>query len=337
MPKVSIIILNWNGLKDTIECLESLKGITYSDYEVIVVDNGSKGNDADILENKYKGYIRLIRKKENLGFAEGNNVGIAEALKDERVAYICCLNNDIVVDENFLTILVENAARETYKTFGSFQPKMIQYHCPKLIDSAGLEYSRNGLGFNRGGFEFVKEYSQNSEIFGCCGGAVLYRREAVENVISADGFFFDPDFFAYYEDTDLSFRLQLRGWKSLYVAKSIVFHKRGESSKNISKTTLFWRHRNNVYVLAKDIPLKFLLKFFFLILIAQLASVGVNFLKSGSLGFIVLRAKIAGFSKWTVMRKRGIKLRNDVSSQKNWIRIEKMFVHKWRVKRICTD
>ena len=77
-PKVSIIILNWNGLKDTIECLESLEKITYSNYEVIVIDNGSKGNDADILEEKYKDYIKVIKNKENLIYAKSfsNNSNI---------------------------------------------------------------------------------------------------------------------------------------------------------------------------------------------------------------------------------------------------------------------
>ncbi len=75
-PKVSIIILNWNGLGDTIECLESLKKITYLNYEVVVVDNGSEGNDAEILEEKYRGYIKLIRNDKNYGFTGGNNIAI---------------------------------------------------------------------------------------------------------------------------------------------------------------------------------------------------------------------------------------------------------------------
>jgi len=111
-PKVSIIILNWNGLKDTIECLESLKKITYPNYEVIVVDNDSKGNDADILEERYKNYIRVIRNKENLGFAGGNNVAIRQVLKEEKSDYILLLNNDTIVEPNFLEELIKIALQD---------------------------------------------------------------------------------------------------------------------------------------------------------------------------------------------------------------------------------
>ena len=93
-PKISIVILNWNGLKYTIECLESLKKSTYPNYEVIVVDNGSKGNDADILEEKYKGYIKLIRNKENLGFPGGSNIAIKQIIAQGESDYVLLLNND---------------------------------------------------------------------------------------------------------------------------------------------------------------------------------------------------------------------------------------------------
>ena len=93
-PKVSIIILNWNGLKNTICCLQSLKKITYQNYEVVVVDNGSKNKQADVLEERFKNYIHLIRNEENLGFAGGNNIAIKKVIAERKSEYVLLLNNE---------------------------------------------------------------------------------------------------------------------------------------------------------------------------------------------------------------------------------------------------
>src|SRR3989344_9330156 len=106
-PKVSIIILNWNGWKDTIECLESLYKITYPNYEVIVVDNGSKDDSVKQIRKVIKKNTRLILNKDNSGFAEGNNVAMRQVLKEKKSKYVLLLNNDTVVDKNFLEPLVE--------------------------------------------------------------------------------------------------------------------------------------------------------------------------------------------------------------------------------------
>ena len=82
IPKVAIIILNWNGLEDTIECLESLKKMSYTNYDVIVVDNGSEGNDVEVLRDKYGEWAHIIENDKNYGYAEGNNIGLKYALKN---------------------------------------------------------------------------------------------------------------------------------------------------------------------------------------------------------------------------------------------------------------
>jgi GT2 family glycosyltransferase len=103
-PKVSVIIVNWNGLRDTIERIESLDKINYSNFEIIVVDNGSKSDDARILRNKFK-EIRLLELKRNIGFAIGNNIGIMVALQNES-HYVLLLNNDTVVDNYVLDEMI---------------------------------------------------------------------------------------------------------------------------------------------------------------------------------------------------------------------------------------
>ena len=106
-PKISVIILNWNELDDTIECLDSLKKITYPNYEIIVVDNGSKGNDAQVLQEKFSDYIHLIQNDRNYGFTGGTNIGMRYALNNSAPDYILVLNSDTVVDSEFLAEMVK--------------------------------------------------------------------------------------------------------------------------------------------------------------------------------------------------------------------------------------
>ncbi|MEE8346398.1 MAG: glycosyltransferase, partial [Dehalococcoidia bacterium] len=96
-PKVAVIIINWNGLADTTECLESLRGIAYPNYETFVVDNGSSGDDVQVLRERFGGSVRLIASGENLGFAGGCNLAIREALTGD-ADYVLLLNNDVTVD-----------------------------------------------------------------------------------------------------------------------------------------------------------------------------------------------------------------------------------------------
>jgi len=325
-PKVSIIILNWNGLKDTIKCLESLKKITYPNYEVLVVDNGSKENDADILEEKYKAYIKLIKNKENLGFAEGNNVAIREILKEGNSEYILTLNNDTVVEPNFLDELIGCAKR--HSNAGSIQPKMILKEFPNYIDSVGLELSKTTYGFNQGGYQPLNLFLNEEEILGCCAGACLYKAEALKDVKINDEIF-DKDFFAYYEDFDVALRLQWAGWKAWYCSKAIVYHQRGATGGVRSKFTAYYGSRNQIWNFAKNIPLKFILKNIHFILISHLAHIGINVLK-GRFFLLpaILKGKFDAFNglKDIVQKKKKIKRKVDFSE------IEKWFILKWRIK-----
>ena len=107
-PKVSIIILNWNGLQDTIACLESLQKVTYPNCAITVVDNGSKGDDVQILRDRYGNHVHIVANDNNYGFSEGNNIGIRASLHQE-ADYLLLLNNDTVVAPNFLAELVQAA------------------------------------------------------------------------------------------------------------------------------------------------------------------------------------------------------------------------------------
>lgn len=324
VPKVSIIILNWNGLKDTIECLESLKKVTYPNYEVIVVDNGSKGNDADILGKKYKNYIRIIRNKENLGFAEGNNLAIREVIKENKSKYILTLNNDTTVKADFLEKLVKCAER--HPQAGSFQPKMILSKWVQYIDSTGLDLSKTGFGFNRGAYQNVNLFNEEKEILGPCAGAALYRVEALKMVMVEDEIF-DKDFFAYYEDFDLALRLRWAGWKSYFCPSAIVYHQRGATGGVRSKFTAYYGTRNQTWNLFKNLPLSFIFKNIHLILLAQLAQIGINLLKGRfSLLLSIIKGRIDGYLG---LRKILIK-KSKIKKQVDFSEIEKFLILKWR-------
>ena len=320
-PKVSIIILNWNGLKYTIECLESLRKITYPNYEVIVVDNGSKGNDADVLEEKYKDYIKLIRNKENLGFAEGNNVGIRQVLKEEKSDYILCLNNDTIVEPDFLDELIKCSQR--HPEAGSVQPKMVFSWNPHYIDSAGHLYSKNSFNFNRGAYESADKYNDENEIISCCAGACLYKKEALED-IKINNEYFDKDFFASYEDADLGFRLQWSGWKSWYCPKAVVYHKRGATTGIRSPFIIYYSARNQVWTYFKNFPLGFILKNFPWFFIAEITQISLNLLRKRP---IILKAKFDAYRNLGKILKK----RKQIKKIVDFSEIEKWLILKWRI------
>lgn len=222
-PKVSIIILNWNGKNDTIECLESLKKITYLNYETIVVDNGSKGDDVKVLRDMFGEYIYIIENYKNYGFAEGNNVGMRYALK-KGTDYILFLNNDTVVDPQFLSELVASA--ESDPLIGIVGPKIYFYDEPNKIWFAGGNISmwrcntwHIGKGeLDKGQYDIIQEVDF---ITGC---ALLAKRQAIERIGMLD-----PEYLSYYEDADWCIRAKRQGDKIMYVPKAKLWHK-GSSS-----------------------------------------------------------------------------------------------------------
>jgi GT2 family glycosyltransferase len=320
-PRVSIIILNWNGLENTVKCLESLKKITYLNCEVILVDNGSKEGDTDFLDKKYKNYIKLIKNKENLGFTGGNNIAIREIMKEGKSGYILLLNNDITVEPNFLDELVECALR--HQKSGSIQPKMIFTSYPKIIDSTGIVYSKNSLAFNRGVYEPIENYTEEKEIFGCCAGACLYKIDALRD-IKINNEYFDNDFFAFYEDVDLSFRLQWAGWKSWYCPKAIVYHKRGATTGARSNFTIYHSSKNQTLVFFKNFPNSFILKNFPLFFITEIFQIVLDLIKGKQ---IILKAKFDAYKNL----KNVLKKKKLIKKIINFEEIEKWLILKWKV------
>ena len=225
-PKVSIIILNWNGLEDTIECLESLKNITYPNYEVIVVDNGSQGNDAEVLAEKFKDYIRVIENDKNYGFPEGNNIAIRQGLK-KGIDYFFLLNNDTTIDPACLTELVK--VGESDELIGILGPKIYYYDRPDVIWSAGYKLNWwSGLFKNYGYRE--KDIGQCNEVTErehISGAAMLIKQSVLQKVG-----LLDSAFFCGVEDGDMCTRAERAGFRVFYVPSAMVWHK---AVRSISK------------------------------------------------------------------------------------------------------
>lgn len=216
-PLVSIITVNYNGLRLTLEMLRSLQVVRYAPIEVIVVDNGSKEDPSDIKLQFPQ--VKLIRSRENLGFAGGNNLGITAA----KGKYLLFLNNDTEVDPDFLGPMVD--AFENDPGLGVASPKIRFYHSKnkKTIQYAGSTGINpyTGRGAKIGSFEQDhRQYDQVRETSLAHGAAMMIPMETVKNV----GLM--PDiYFLYYEEHDWFERIKRAGYRILYVGTSLVYHK----------------------------------------------------------------------------------------------------------------
>ncbi len=219
-PRVSIIILNWNGLQDTIECLESLTKITYPDYEVIVVDNGSKGNDAQVLEEKFGVSVHLIQNDKNYGYTGGNNIGIRCALANSSPQYLLILNNDTIVAPDFLDQMINFA--ESDASIGIAGPKVYYYDLPSRIQGIG---GKVNMWTGQVSLIGVKEtdtgqYDRQREVdyvFGCC---LLIKKKVIQKVG-----LFDESYFCYWDETDYCFRAREAGYRVICIPEAKIWHK----------------------------------------------------------------------------------------------------------------
>ena len=245
-PKVSIIILNWNGLEDTIECLESLKKITYPNYEVIVVDNGSEGNDVEVLRQKFGDYIYIIENDKNYGFTGGNNIGLRYALNNSNPDYFLLPNNDTIVDPEFVTEMVRVA--ESSPSIGIAGPKTYFYDDPNRFWLVWFEVDmRRGRAFHVGSKEIDRgQYENIREVDYVAGSCLLIKRKVVRNVG-----LFDESYFCYWDEADYCLRVRKGGYKIVYVPKAKIWHKVSQTARRKSGFAWYYRARNNFRFMRK--------------------------------------------------------------------------------------
>jgi GT2 family glycosyltransferase len=239
---LSVIVLNWNGKHHLDCCLRSLARQTYDDLEIILVDNGSTDGSVSYVRAHFP-WVQVVALSTNQGFCAGNNVGIRAA----RGEYIALLNNDTEVDEAWAGEMVR--VFEQHPTVGFCASKMLLFDQRTIIDSAGDYYSISGAGGKRGRLEPATRYTEPAEVFGACGGAAVYRRALLDDVG-----LLDEDFFLIFEDLDLSFRAQLKGYRCRYVPTAIVYHKVNATMGTYSHTYVYYGHRNLVLTFVKNMP-----------------------------------------------------------------------------------
>jgi GT2 family glycosyltransferase len=240
--QVRIIVVNWNGRVFLEDCLQSIRRQTYRSFAVTLVDNGSTDGSLEFVSARFP-EVHVIPLKENRGFAEANNY----VLKNLTTPYAALLNNDAVADPRWLESLVETL--EQTKEAGFAASKMLYYDRPEVIDRCGDGYTRAGAGLLRGRGEPAGHYGRREWIFGACAGAALYRASMLKDIG-----LFNGDFFLLYEDVDLSFRAQLKGYKCLYVPEAVVYHKGSGSLVHDSPLSVYYGHRNLEWVYIQNMP-----------------------------------------------------------------------------------
>ena len=247
-PKVFIIILNWNGLQETLECLESVFRLNYPNFRVIVVDNGSTDDGGGII-GKYWPKVILILNGENRGFAGGNNVGIRCAL-DHGAEYMWLLNNDTVVERDALSNIVTEAEKDP--GIGIAGSKIYYFGHQRKIWFAGSNIDwRKGSSDHIGiGETDIGQYDDVKEVDRITGCSMLVRKNVCESVG-----LFDETFFLYVEEVDWCVRARRAGFKCIFVPSSVVYHKASVSALKIGvwdKVFSYYNTRNFLYLIKKS-------------------------------------------------------------------------------------
>ena len=242
--EVSVVIPNFNGIAFLDSVLASLEGQTLSNFEVILVDNGSTDGSCSFVTANYP-WVHLIELSENFGFCGAVNAGIRAA----KAPYVLLLNNDTEVKEDFVEEML--AAIRRHKNAFSCGARMLQYHDRDRLDDVGNYYCALGWSFARGRGKDIHAYETEDKIFSACAGAAIYRKKIIEKIG-----YFDEEHFAYLEDTDIGYRARIYGYENWYAPKAIVYHVgSGTSGSRYNQFKTRYSSRNNIYLIYKNMPL----------------------------------------------------------------------------------
>ncbi|OGM00619.1 hypothetical protein A2480_00605 [Candidatus Uhrbacteria bacterium RIFOXYC2_FULL_47_19] len=276
MPKVAVAIVSWNHMKYLSDALTSVRNQTHQDLSLIVVDNASSDGTSEFVRTNFSEAV-LLRNIRNLGFSRAYNQTIeyarANLKRDGEELFVLVMNPDIILKPDYIARLLDRMMHRT--DVGSAGGKLLRVHerpdgdlsekdFSDIIDSTGLRIYRSRRAVDRHSGERDTDFDRTSEVFGISGALIMFRISAL-NDVALMGEFFDEDFFAYKEDVDLAWRLQLRGWKSLYVPEAVAYHHRRvkgtektswlaviRGRRNRSKLVSRLSYRNHVFMLLKN-------------------------------------------------------------------------------------
>jgi GT2 family glycosyltransferase len=299
-PKVSIVILNWNGQKYLQQFLPSVLSTSYTNYEVVVADNNSTDNSLQFLKKTYP-QIKIIILDKNYGFAEGYNKALQQVQSD----YYVLLNSDVQVTPDWLKPMV--TLLETDKNIAACQPKILSWHNKNKFEYAGAAggwLDKYGYPFAKGRvFDICEEdkgqYNQTEAIF-WASGASLFIRSAVYHEMKG----FDGYFFAHQEEIDLCWRIQLAGYKIYSCPASSVYHVGGGTLPKGNSLKTYLNFRNNRIMLSKNLP--FVKKIWVMPVRNFLDGVSAwKALLSGNAGYFmaIIKAQF-GFINWWLFHKK---------------------------------
>lgn len=221
---ISVVIVNWNGGDQLVECLQSLQDQTDRAFETVVVDNGSTDGSVAMVRERFAD-VRLVETGANVGFAEGCNRGIAASVG----AWVATLNNDAAADRRWIAEL-RRALRAGGERLGMVQSRILFKQRPERLNSTGLQLNADGTFVDRDFDVPVDEARGGAEVFCATAGAALYRRAMLEQTALETGVF-DRSFFMYCEDVDLGWRCRLAGWEARYAPQATVWHAFQHSSR----------------------------------------------------------------------------------------------------------
>lgn len=244
---VVVVVLNWNDLNDTLDCLHSLRDVTYGQYSVVVVDNGSTDGSVSKLRSCQTALqFDLIETGKNLGFAEGNNVGIRYALT-RRGDFVLLLNNDTVVDPGIITAFVQ--AAHAYPDGAIFSGKICYFDRPSTIWYAGAKWRRDGQFFEHVGIGQEDDgirFQRVSETDYASGCALFIRASVLQHIG-----LLDADYFLTYEETDLCYRARKMGYRIFYVPEAKLWHKVSASFGGVQSPLQLYFYSRNVLLWAE--------------------------------------------------------------------------------------
>ncbi|MFT3936153.1 MAG: glycosyltransferase family 2 protein [Chitinophagaceae bacterium] len=329
-PSVAIVILNWNGQKYLQQFLPSVLATRYSNYFVVVADNGSTDNSIAWLEATYP-VVQIIRLPTNGGFAKGYN----DALKQVKANYYVLLNSDVEVEADWVSPVIE--LMETDKRIGACQPKILMEHNRTMFEYAGAAggwIDWLGYPFARGRvFDICEvdkgQYNDTAPVFWASGAAMFVRANVYHDCGGLDEYFF-----AHMEEIDLCWRMQLAGYVIMVCPAAVVYHVGGGTLPKGNARKVFLNFRNNLIMLWKNLPpeqLFWKLPFRFF-LDAVTAWKGL-FAGEGRYFTAVLKAH-GGFLYWLLFRRQESLMPQRQNGQMNgWYHKSIIWAHFVRGKR----
>ncbi|HNR13005.1 MAG TPA: glycosyltransferase family 2 protein [Thermodesulfobacteriota bacterium] len=318
-PRVTIVIVTWNSEQYIARCLAGVKAQRYTDSELIIVDNGS-GDNTRALVKEHAPQAQLISNKNNVGFTKASNQGILAS----RGEFIFSLNPDVFLEPDFLNELVDLLSSS--KGYGAVGGKLLLYRegqVPDVIDSTGLFTNRGLRAVDRGNREIDRgQHDTSGPVFALCGAAVLFRREALERIKIADEFF-DEEFFAYYDDLDVGWRLQLAGYDIGYTPLARAYHVRGGSGLGdtfFRKIPAMQRitMRNRYLVLIKNLS----------VVNAVLFAPALLLVEAGIVAYTVFRAPHLWRAYWDVLTRLPAMYRKRRIIQSERVR-DSRYIRRW--------